>query len=404
MSSAIDAYGFHSKRALVVGGASGIGAATAQLVGELGAEVVVADYAEVPFDCTKTIALDLRDDASIAAAVDAVPGPIDALFACAGISAGPGVLRVNFTGQRELIERSVDRGLLPPASAIAMIASGAGLGWQQHMAEVLELVDTPDLAAGDAWAAAHPDLDQYPFSKEVVIGYCWRRAMHFLTKGIRINALCPSSTDTPLAQRSFGWLEYGTDYREKVGIEVAQPREQAYALAFLCSAAASYVVGAALSVDGGVNAARVTGTFTPKPPSLCDHGLSRFADQKPAPPELGAWVVGVTEPEPEPDPDDVPWVGAFWVRGVAPLDPQAAAPRPRAATNAMGARPRMTLVLIGLILLDCSQGFTCGAAIGISATRRRGPDATAPAGGTPGTPRSSPAAPPPPRPDQRCKR
>ena len=268
MGSAIDAYGYHGKRVLVVGGASGIGAATAQLLAELGAEVVVADYAEVPFDCAKTIALDLRDDASIAAAVDAVPGPVDALFSCAGISSGEGVLRVNFTGQRELIEGCVDRGYLPGGSAVGMIASGAGLGWQQHMTDVMELVDTPDLATADAWVAAHPQLDQYAFSKEVVIGYCWRRAMDLLTKGIRLNALCPSSTDTPLAQRSFGWLEYGTDYRERVGIEVAKPIEQAYALAFLCSAAASYVVGATLSVDGGVNAARVTGTFTPKPPSF----------------------------------------------------------------------------------------------------------------------------------------
>lgn len=268
MGSAIEAYSYHGKRALVIGGASGIGAATAKLVTELGAEVLVADCAEVTFHCAKTIALDLRDDLSIAAAIDALPGPLDALFSCAGISSGEGVLRVNFNGQRDLIERCFEGGYLPRGSAVCMIASGAGMGWQQHMSEVLELVDTPDLASADAWTRAHAYLDQYAFSKEAVIAYCWRRAMEFLTKGVRINALCPSSTDTPLAHRSFGWLRYGTDYREAVGIEVAKPVEQAYALAFLCSDAASYVAGTALSVDGGIHAARVTGTFIPKPPTL----------------------------------------------------------------------------------------------------------------------------------------
>lgn len=266
MGAAIDAYGYAGKRALVVGGASGIGAATAQLVSELGAEVVVADYAEIPFDCAQKIALDLRDPVSIAAAVEACGGPIDALFSCAGIFEGPDVLRVNVIGQRELIERCVYGGLVPRGGAIAMIASGAGLGWPQHLSEIVELIDTADAAGAEKWSLNHPELNHYAFSKEVVIVYCARRALPFLQRGIRINALCPTSTDTPLARRSFGWLEYGTDYRAAAGIDVAQPREQAYPLAFLCSPAASYMSGTFVSVDAGLQAARSTGTFQPQPP------------------------------------------------------------------------------------------------------------------------------------------
>lgn len=268
MAGAIDAFGYAGKRALVVGGASGIGAATAQLVADLGAEVIVADYAEIPFDCAKKVELDVRDSASIAAGLEAIGGPIDALFSCAGIFTGPDVLRTNIIGQRELIERCIADGLLPRGSAIAMIASNAGLGWRQNLAELLELVDTPDTAAAEAWAAAHPERNQYAFSKEAVIVYCERRAMAFLQRGVRINALCPSSTDTPLARRSAGWLEYGTDYREAVGINVAQPSDQAHALAFLCSAAAGYISGTMLSVDGAIEGARATGTFTPQLPSV----------------------------------------------------------------------------------------------------------------------------------------
>jgi NAD(P)-dependent dehydrogenase (short-subunit alcohol dehydrogenase family) len=267
MNNAIENFGYEGKRVLVVGGASGIGAATAQLVADLGAEVVVADYAEVPFSCAQTITLDLRDSASIADAVDACGGPIDALFSCAGISEGADIMGVNVVGQRELIERCVDGGLMPQGSAIAMIASGAGLGWSQHLTEILELIDSPDIEAAQGWCASHPELASYAFSKEVVIVYCAQRAFRFMQKGIRINALCPTSTDTPLARRSFGWLEYGTDFRAATGIDVADPTEQAYPLAFLCSPAASYISGTLLSVDAGLQAARAMGTFQPQLPS-----------------------------------------------------------------------------------------------------------------------------------------
>jgi NAD(P)-dependent dehydrogenase (short-subunit alcohol dehydrogenase family) len=262
--AAIDSFGYADKRVLVVGGASGIGAATVELVAALGAEVVVADYAEVGFDVAKKIALDLRDDTSIEAAVEMCGAPVDALFSCAGISEGPDMMRVNFIGQRYLIERCVAGGLMPSGSAVGIIASGAGMGWQQNLAELIELVDTPDTAAAEAWCAARPATNNYAYTKQAVIAYCARRALALLAHGVRINALCPSSTDTPLARRSPGWLEYGTDYREAAGIDVARPEDQAYPLAFLCSEAAGYITGTFLSVDAGVHAARVTGTFLPK--------------------------------------------------------------------------------------------------------------------------------------------
>lgn len=270
MSDPLDKFSYEGKRVFVVGGASGIGAATAQLVRDLGAEVVVADYAEVPFECARKISLDLRDPDSIAAAVQACGGPIDALFSCAGISEGADLMKVNVVGQRELIELCINGGLMPRGSAIGMIASGAGLGWNQHLSEILELIDLPGYAESVEWCEAHPDLGSYAFTKEVVIVYCAQRSFEFLKHGIRINALCPTSTDTPLARRSFGWLEYGTDFRAAAGIEVADPIEQAYPLAFLCSPAASYISGTLLSVDAGLQAARATGTFQPgfpTPPS-----------------------------------------------------------------------------------------------------------------------------------------
>src|ERR1700730_14691911 len=92
----IDAFRFDGKRALVVGGATGMGAAAAKIVQDLGAEVVVMDYADVPLDGAKAIKVDLRDRASIDAAVDECGGPVDALFSCAGVADGtPGIEKVN---------------------------------------------------------------------------------------------------------------------------------------------------------------------------------------------------------------------------------------------------------------------------------------------------------------------
>ena len=77
-----DSFRYDGKRAVVVGGATGMGAATAELVQDLGAEVVVMDYADVTLPGVKAIKLDLRDKASIDAAVDECGGPIHALFSC----------------------------------------------------------------------------------------------------------------------------------------------------------------------------------------------------------------------------------------------------------------------------------------------------------------------------------
>src|ERR671917_961027 len=103
-----DAYSYRGKRAVVVGGATGMGAATAELVQDAGAEVVVMDRAEVTLDGVKAVHLDLSDKASIDAAVDECGGPIHALFSCAGVADGtPGIERINFIGHRRLIDRMV---------------------------------------------------------------------------------------------------------------------------------------------------------------------------------------------------------------------------------------------------------------------------------------------------------
>jgi NAD(P)-dependent dehydrogenase (short-subunit alcohol dehydrogenase family) len=258
-----DPYRLDGRRAVVVGGASGIGAATVDVFHQLGAEVVVLDVVEPTGGATPFVSVDLRNEASIDAAVDALDGPIHALASCAGVADGTaGLATINFVGQRHLLERALDAGLFPRGSAIGMVSSAAGRGWEASLDELLEYVTTPSFAAGEAWIAAHPDRGSYQWSKQAVCAYVGRKAFDFAQRGVRLNALMPGPTDTPLARANADlWLTYATDYRDAIGLTAATPEEQAWLLAFLCSPASARLIGTSIVADAGASVSRLTGAF-----------------------------------------------------------------------------------------------------------------------------------------------
>jgi NAD(P)-dependent dehydrogenase (short-subunit alcohol dehydrogenase family) len=260
--SLFEAFGYRGKRAVVVGGATGMGAAAAALVQDAGAEVVVMDRAPVEAPGVTAIQLDLADRASIEAAVDQCGGTVDALFCCAGVADGtPGIERINFIGHRHLINRMKSAGMLKRGSAIGFISSAAGLGWQANLDEVKEYLDVDDFDDATKWAQEHNRAD-YMFSKKAINGYVAREAFGLLKEGIRINAILPGPTDTPLAQANAEmWLGFGSDYRGEAGIEASTPLEQAYPLVFLCSSAASGVTGITMITDAGYVSSGITGSF-----------------------------------------------------------------------------------------------------------------------------------------------
>ena len=257
-----DAFRYDGKRVLVVGGATGMGAAAAEVVQDAGAEVVVMDFAEVTLPGAKAIHLNLADAASIDAAVEECGGPVHALLSCAGVADGtPGIEKINFIGHRYLIDLLLTGGMLPRGSAIGFISSAAGLGWEAALPLLKEYLAISDFDAASQWAQEHGKAD-YFWSKQAVCAYVASQAMPLLKQGIRINAICPGPTDTPLARANEEtWLGFGADYRAEVGVEASTALEQAYPLAFLCSDAASAITGTTMITDAGYFASAVTEVF-----------------------------------------------------------------------------------------------------------------------------------------------
>jgi NAD(P)-dependent dehydrogenase (short-subunit alcohol dehydrogenase family) len=260
--SDFDSFRYDGKRVLVVGGATGMGAAVAQLTLDAGADVVVLDRTEVTLPGATAIVGNLADRESIDAAIDASGGAFDAVFACAGVADGtPGIERINFIGHRYLIEQLLDRDQLPRGSAIGMISSAAGLGWESNLAQLNGLLDIHDWDEAVQWTLDNGMAD-YLHMKQAMCAYVAREAYPLFKRGVRINAICPGPTDTPLAQANKElWLDFGSDYRGDVGSDPSTPLEQAFPLVFLCSAAASAINGQTLVSDQGYLSAGLTNAY-----------------------------------------------------------------------------------------------------------------------------------------------
>jgi len=248
------AHDFDGKVALITGGASGLGRAAARLLAERGARVVVADVddeggAATVTDCKAAgsealyVRTDVTEDAQVAAAVAAAVdtwGRLDVAMNNAGIN-GPTkfiadytpeewnrVLAVNLNGIFHGIRHEVPQMIKQGGGAIVNTSSGAGL-------------------------VGFPMLPAYVASKHAVLGLTKAAALAYVRDGVRINAVCPGSTRTPLLEGFMAQspeIERAMEQSAPIG-RLARPDEIAEAMVWLCSDAASFVVGHAFSVDGG---------------------------------------------------------------------------------------------------------------------------------------------------------
>jgi NAD(P)-dependent dehydrogenase (short-subunit alcohol dehydrogenase family) len=253
---------YHDQRVVISGCSSGIGAAVADMLFAAGAKVIGLDKNPPARSVHQYVPVDMGDLDSINAAAARVTGPVCALFNCAGVSRGAVdqqlIVRINFLGLRTLVETLIDR--IPRGGAIASTASVAGRAWRQNADMMLRLVRTNGFDEGRVWAEQHDAFIQehggYETSKEAVIVYTRERCLELGRCGIRINAVAPGVTDTPMLLevakiRGPGFLEA---VPEPLGRR-ASPEEQANLLIFLNSDWASYVNGHTLWSDGGALAA-----------------------------------------------------------------------------------------------------------------------------------------------------
>jgi NAD(P)-dependent dehydrogenase (short-subunit alcohol dehydrogenase family) len=248
------------KTILVTGVASGIGARTAELAGQMGADVIGIDVREPAGSPANFIKGDLSTATGIADIVAQLPRRIDALANVAGLSGNTGVastLAVNFYGLRALSEAVAPR--VREGGGIINVASIAGYGWRANLQRAKTLTGIqgfPDVAAV---VAKHglKDEEGYPLSKELLLLWtmCAAHQPLFRDRGIRVNAVSPGPVETPILKQFravLGDARVDSDIT-RVG-RAGTSADIAPAILFLASDGARWINGANLPTDGGLEA------------------------------------------------------------------------------------------------------------------------------------------------------
>jgi NAD(P)-dependent dehydrogenase (short-subunit alcohol dehydrogenase family) len=253
---------------VVLGAASGMGAAAARLLADRGPLLLadrnvdrLADIAKELGDDVQTIGCDVTSQSDVDALVEAT-GELDALILTAGLSPtmAPGrpIFEVNLLGTHRVIQSF--GSILRPGSAAVCFASMAG-----HMAPAVEAIDAvldnPDSPTFfDDLVATGIDVDEpgtaYTFSKRGVMRLVRRQSLVWGPKGARITSISPGIIDTEMGRLEYENQPVMADMVKMSGLaRQARPEELAAVAVFLSSDDASFITGTDILVDGGACAA-----------------------------------------------------------------------------------------------------------------------------------------------------
>ncbi len=247
---------FKDKVAIVTGGSQGIGRTAALLFAQEGAKVMVADVKVAEGEETVRlikeaggeaafVKADISQESQVQTMVDITIetyGRLDCAFNNAGVEAGKALTT--------LIESPVEEF----DRLISINLRGVFLCLKHEIPQLLKsggaIVNTASVAGLVGFQLSAP----YVASKHGVIGLTKAAALDYATSGVRINAICPGVTRTPMVDALIG----GDKELESmiVGVHpmgrIAGPEEIARAAVWLCSQEASFITGVALAVDGGL--------------------------------------------------------------------------------------------------------------------------------------------------------
>jgi NAD(P)-dependent dehydrogenase (short-subunit alcohol dehydrogenase family) len=246
---------FEGKVAVVTGGASGIGRASAEQFASLGAKVVVADLDDVQGAGAVAAINAIGGEAVFVRADVTDPDQVAAVVGTAVDSFGRLDLALNNAGVPGTYAALTDQLLDDWQRTIAVNLTSVFLSMQAEIPAMLQtgggaIVNTASAAGLMGFA----NLPAYVASKHGVIGLTKSVALEYAKQGVRVNAVCPGSIRTQMLEGFVGGdqgaLE-GMGRMQPIG-RLGTPDEVAAAVVWLCSDAAAFVTGHALAVDGGV--------------------------------------------------------------------------------------------------------------------------------------------------------
>jgi NAD(P)-dependent dehydrogenase (short-subunit alcohol dehydrogenase family) len=250
-------YDFKGHVALVTGAASGMGLATARAFAHAGAAVTLADVSEAALQQAvdeitsaggkaMSVVCDVSDEAQVAAMVErtvATFGRLDAAFNNAGIQIPSSEIADQSAEDYDRINAINLRGVWACMKHELVQMRTQGSGAIVNCSSIGGLVGRALIAA-------------YHGTKHGVIGLTRSAALEYAARGIRVNAVCPGTIDTPMVSTMLdrGMLAMDDLLRDLPMKRLGRGEEIADAVLWLCSPGSTFVTGQALAVDGGFTA------------------------------------------------------------------------------------------------------------------------------------------------------
>jgi NAD(P)-dependent dehydrogenase (short-subunit alcohol dehydrogenase family) len=245
---------FSGKVALITGAGSGMGLATAKAFSEAGAAVALADVNEDSIkEAVKklvnsghkalAVRCDVTDERQVENMVDMTVknfGKLDAAYNNAGIQSP-------MTDSADLTVEEFDHILAVNLRGVWLCMKHELLQMRKHSSGTI--VNCSSLGG----LVGLPGRSAYHAAKHGVLGLTKSAALEYANKGIRINAICPGTIDTPMVTSMFNSGDLSMDIilkAQPIG-RLGKPEEIAAAVLWLCSSESSFVIGQALVADGG---------------------------------------------------------------------------------------------------------------------------------------------------------